>query len=57
MDTCQGCVNLFPVPEAEEDFQPGKADCVLQKEDEKGKYWLSKPIFENSERCSLYHKS
>jgi len=57
MATCQGCEYLFPVSEGESDFEPGKADCVLQKEDEKGKYWLSKPVFENSERCAHYQKS
>ena len=56
MATCQKCEFFFAVGEGEDDHEPGKGDCVVQKEDEKGKYWLSKPVFENSERCGLYRK-
>ena len=56
MGTCLGCQYFFPIAEGEDDYEAGKGDCVTQKEDEKGKYWLSKPVFETSERCTLYHK-
>lgn len=56
MGTCLGCQHFFPIAEGEDDYEAGKGDCVTQKEDEKGKYWLSKPVFETSERCTLYHK-
>lgn len=54
-NTCKQCANFFPVPAGVDDFEPGKADCVLEKEDEKGKYWLSKPVFENSTQCDAFH--
>lgn len=53
-NTCKQCRNFFPVPGDADDHEAGKADCVLGKEDEKGKYWLSKPVFENSARCDAY---
>ena len=56
MGSCKECEYFFPVPEGEDDYEAGRADCVVQKEDEKGKYWLSKPVFEKSERCDLYRK-
>ena len=56
MGTCLGCQYFFPIAEGEDDYEAGKGDCVTQKEDEKGKYWLSKPVFETSERCTLYNK-
>jgi len=56
MATCQSCECFFPVAQGEDDYEPGKGDCVLQKEDEKGKYWLSKPVSEESECCDLYRK-
>ncbi|AYH43238.1 benzylsuccinate synthase gamma subunit family protein [Azoarcus sp. DN11] len=52
--TCKQCANFFPVPHGADDYEAGKADCVRQKEDEKGKYWLSKPIFENSTQCEAF---
>ena len=56
MTTCQQCEFFFPVAEGEDDYGTGKGDCVVQKEDEKSKYWLSKPTFEKSECCGLYRK-
>lgn len=53
--TCKGCANFFPVPDGEDDYESGKADCVREKEDEKGKYWLSRPVFEHSAQCEAYH--
>lgn len=57
MATCRGCECFFPVAQGEDDYELGKGDCVLQKEDEKGRYWLSKPVFETSERCDSYRKA
>jgi benzylsuccinate synthase len=54
MATCKGCGYFFPVPEGADDYEAGKADCVTQKEDEKGKYWLSKPVTESTARCPSY---
>lgn len=54
MRTCKTCHNFFPVSEDEYDYEPGKGDCVTEKKDEKGKYWLSRPVMEGSAACSLY---
>lgn len=54
MATCKECTQFFLVPEGADDYAVGKADCVMEKEDEKGKYWLSKPVFENSEQCDAF---
>ncbi len=53
-DTCKQCAQFFSVPKDADDYEAGKADCVLEKEDEKGKYWLSKPVTENSKRCDSF---
>ena len=54
-NTCKQCANFFPVPSDADDYDAGKADCVREKEDEKGRYWLSKPVYETSARCDAYH--
>lgn len=54
INTCKQCVSFLLIPAEADDFETGKADCVLEKEDEKGKYWLSKPVSENSEQCDAF---
>ncbi|CAG4882136.1 Benzylsuccinate synthase gamma subunit [Georgfuchsia toluolica] len=54
MATCKECTQFFLIPEGADDYAAGKADCVMEKEDEKGKYWLSKPVFENTEQCDAF---
>jgi benzylsuccinate synthase/naphthyl-2-methylsuccinate synthase gamma subunit len=54
-NTCRQCANFFPVPGDADDYGAGTAACVREKEDEKGKYWLSKPVYETSARCDAYH--
>jgi hypothetical protein len=44
MAQCNQCRTFFPVPENADDFKPGNGDCVREVKDEKGKYWLSKPV-------------
>lgn len=51
MATCETCTNFFPIPQDADDFEAGKGDCVTQKEDEKGRFWLSKPVFNISDAC------
>jgi len=36
MATCEGCAFFFRVPEGEDDFEPGKADCVTEHKGPKG---------------------
>ena len=57
MTTCKDCTYFFSVPESADDFEPGKGDCVTEKEDAKGKYWLSKPTTNASFSCPTYNKS
>ncbi|MBF0523855.1 MAG: benzylsuccinate synthase gamma subunit family protein [Deltaproteobacteria bacterium] len=56
MATCAECALYFQVPESEDDFEKGKGDCVTEHKDQKGKYWLSKPVFETSETCKAFRK-
>ena len=51
---CKTCSYFFPIPENADDFAAGKGDCVTEVEDEKGKFWLSKAVFETSDCCSAY---
>jgi benzylsuccinate synthase len=57
MATCEECGFFFAIPEDADDYEVGKGDCVTEKKDEKGKYWLSKPVFVNSETCIEFQKS
>jgi benzylsuccinate synthase/naphthyl-2-methylsuccinate synthase gamma subunit len=56
MSTCKDCSYFFPVSQDAYDYEQGKGDCVNEKEDEKGKYWLSKPIFEDTEQCLVFEQ-
>lgn len=56
MTTCKDCAFFFSIPEDADDFEKSKGDCVTQKEDEKGRYWLSKPVFENNPCCGAFNK-
>ncbi|MDA8234160.1 MAG: benzylsuccinate synthase gamma subunit family protein [Clostridia bacterium] len=56
MATCAQCRSFFLIPEDADDFEQGKGDCVRQEQDEKGKYWLSKPIMSHTltDTCPHY---
>lgn len=56
MTTCKDCEFFVSIPEDADDFEKLKGDCVTKKEDEKGRYWLSKPVFENDQCCGAFHK-
>lgn len=51
MATCGECSSFFKIPETDLDYEEGKGDCVRQKQDQKGKYWLSRPRFETDSEC------
>lgn len=57
MAKCGGCGFFFRIPEDAGDYEVGKGDCVTEKKDEKGKYWLSKPVFESAEACPNFEAS
>jgi len=54
MSTCEGCGFFFLIPEDADDYEPGKGDCVLEKKDEKGQYWLSRPVLKDMESCANF---
>jgi len=56
MANCVDCSFFFTIPEDADDYEKGKDDCVNEKKDEKGKYWLSKPVFESNETCESFKK-
>ncbi|RLB11081.1 MAG: benzylsuccinate synthase subunit gamma [Deltaproteobacteria bacterium] len=49
MPKCKDCKWFFPIPEEYDDYEPGKGDCVLERVDRKGKWWVSRPVFENND--------
>jgi hypothetical protein len=57
MTTCENCSFYFPVSENEGDYKPGRGDCVTEKEDAKGKYWLSRPTTNATHSCPTFKKS
>ena len=54
MRACGSCRYFFPIPEDEDDYESGKGDCVTEKKDEKGRFWLSKPVYETTVACNLF---
>ena len=51
MENCSECASFFKLPEGDLDYEPGKGDCVSEKQDQKGKFWLSRPVFANDPAC------
>ena len=58
MSTCAECKAFFAIPESADDFEPGKGDCVREETDQKGKFWLSKPVMGDkpAEKCGFFVK-
>ena len=54
MRACGNCRYFFPIPEDEYDYEFGKGDCVTEKKDEKGRFWLSKPVYESTAACTFF---
>lgn len=56
MSTCAECKAFFAIPENADDFEPGKGDCVREEKDQKGKYWLSKPVMGDTaaDKCKFF---
>ncbi len=57
MATCKECSFYFSIPENAGDYEAGKGDCVTEKEDAKGKYWLSRPTKIDSPICQNFKTS
>ena len=56
MTNCKDCEFFFPVAEDADDYAAAKGDCVVEKRDEKGQYWLSKPVSEGDDCCENYRQ-
>ncbi len=58
MVTCAECKSFFTIPENADDYEQGKGDCVREEKDQKGKYWLSKPVMGgmSADNCSCFTK-
>lgn len=56
MANCVECKAFFPIPENADDFKQGKGDCVREEKDEKGKFWLSKPVMSDmsADKCPYF---
>jgi hypothetical protein len=57
MANCNECAFFFAINQDAGDYEPGKGDCVTEQRDEKGKFWLSKPVFETTHSCGSFKKS
>lgn len=55
--TCKDCSFFFSVSDSANDYESGTGDCVTEKEDAKGKYWLSKPTTDETATCQAFKKS
>ncbi len=51
MATCGECASFFAIPAGDLDYEKGKGDCVVQQQDQKGKFWLSKPVKDTDVAC------
>lgn len=57
MATCSDCAFFFQIPETAGDYEAGKGDCVTELKDQKGKFWLSKPVMKESMACESFSTS
>lgn len=58
MSYCKECRFFFPIPQDADDYEPGKGDCVREEQDDKGKYWLAKPVMgeQDAGKCGFFTK-
>jgi benzylsuccinate synthase len=56
MTTCKACEFFNLVPKEADDYEAGKGDCVTAKADEKGKYWLSRPAYQDNAPCDHFSR-
>jgi benzylsuccinate synthase/naphthyl-2-methylsuccinate synthase gamma subunit len=57
MAICMDCTFFYKIPSDAGDYEPGKGDCVTEHKDEKGKFWLSRPVFESDDVCGKFSKN
>lgn len=51
MAICGECTQFFKIPETDLDYKEGMGDCVREKQDQKGRFWLSRPVNESDAGC------
>jgi benzylsuccinate synthase len=51
MADCSECASFFKIPQGDLDYEPSKGDCVMEMQDQKGKFWLSRPVMETDAAC------
>jgi benzylsuccinate synthase len=56
MTTCKECEFFNTVPPEADDYVAGKGDCVTETVDEKGKYWLSRPVHQRDPLCAKFSR-
>lgn len=58
MACCRECRFFFPIPEDADDYERGKGDCVREERDDKGKYWLARPVMgdHDASKCQFFVK-
>jgi len=56
MAVCKECKNFKPLKESDLDYAEGKGDCFLPQQDEKCKYWTSRPVKEDMAACDRFEK-
>lgn len=56
MTKCGKCDYFRKISKGADDYEEGKGDCVMEKKDEKGKFWISRPVFEDTESCLEFKK-
>jgi benzylsuccinate synthase len=51
MSRCADCASFFKIPAGDLDYEDGKGDCVRERQDQKGRFWLSRPVLESDSGC------
>ncbi|SPD71717.1 Benzylsuccinate synthase gamma subunit [uncultured Desulfobacterium sp.] len=56
MPKCEECTYFNPISKESADAGSKNGDCVIEKKDEKGKFWLAKEVDADTESCSNFQK-
>jgi hypothetical protein len=56
MAICKECKNFKPLKQSDLDYVEGKGDCFLPQQDEKSKFWTSRPVKEDIAACDRFEK-
>ena len=56
MSKCEECTYFNPISKDYADTESKNGDCVVEKKDEKGKFWLAKEVDAETESCADFQK-